>query len=115
MLVLFEKVAVYLHGLRWWFFGLCGVVFISLAVLDFRGHEVVWPFMLSFMWLFGIAMFVELFQRTKRLGEAERMKDTGPRFLYKFVTSDSYAYLMAWFFVFWFGFLSFVTIKIALS
>lgn len=109
MLDQLERLAVYLHGFRWWFLALCAGVFITLAILDFRGHEVIWPFMLSFMWLFGIAMFVELFQRSKRLEEAKRMKDMVPRFLYKFVTSDAYAYSMAWFFMFWFGFLTLIT------
>ena len=115
MLDQLEKLAVYLHGFRWWFLALCVGVYVTLAILDFRGHEVVWPLMLSFMWLFGIAMFVENFQRTKRLEEAKRMKDMGPSFIYKLVTSDFYAYLMVGFFVFWFGFLSYFTIQVARS
>ncbi len=106
MLDKLERFAVYLHGLRWWFFALCAGAFIVLAILDFRGHEVIWPFILSFMWLFGIAMFVESFQRTKRLEEAKYMEDVGPRFMYKFFTPDAFACLTAWFFVFWLGFLT---------
>lgn len=109
MLDQLERLAVYLHGFRWWFLALCGVVFVTLAILDFRGYEILWPFMLSLMWLFGIAFFVELFQRTKRLDEAERMKDMGPSFLYEFVKSDVYGYLMVFFFVFWFAFLAVIT------
>ncbi len=111
MLDRLEKLAVYLHGFRWWFLALCAGVFVTLAILDFRGHEVLGPFILAFMWLSGIAFFVEFFQRTKRIEEANRMKDMGPSFLYKFVTSDSHAYLMVGFFVFWFGFLTFFTIQ----
>lgn len=115
MLDRLEKLAVYLHGFRWWFLALCMGVFVTLAILDFRGHETVWLFVLSFMWLFGTAMFVRFFQRTKRLEEAKRMKDIGPSFLYGLVTSDLYAYLMVGFFVFWLGFLSYVTIQVARS
>ena len=110
MLDQLERLAVYLYGFRWWFMALCAGVFITLAILDFRGHEVIGSFVTSFLWLFGVALFVKIFQRTKRLEEAKRMKDMGPRFLYEFVTSDAYAYLMVWFFVFWFGFLTVTTI-----
>jgi hypothetical protein len=103
---------VYLHGFRWWFLALCAGVFVTLAILDFRGHEIVWPFILSFMWLFGLAFFVETFQRSKWLKEAERMKDIGPRFMHEWVKTEAFWYLQAWFFVFWFGFLAFITIRL---
>lgn len=110
-----EKLAVYLHGFRWWFFALCGGVFVIIATLGFRGHEVEWPFMLTFLWSSGVVFFVGIFQRTKRLEEANHMRKMAPRFVYKFVTSDTYAYLMAWFFVFWFGFLTLISIQFARS
>lgn len=115
MLDKLEKIAVLLHGLRWWFFALCAAVFVTLAILDFLGHDVFWGLQLSAMWLIGVAFFVEFFQRTKRFEEARRMRDSMPSFLYKIVTSDAYAYLMVWFFVFWFGFLTFFTFGIARS
>jgi hypothetical protein len=115
MLDQLEKLAVYLHGFRWWYLALCAGAFVTLAVLDFRGHEVFWPFMLSFMWLLGLAFFVETFQRSKRLEEAERMKDIGPRFLHKWVKTDAYWYFQAWVFIFWFGILTIVTIQVARS
>ncbi|MDH3338317.1 MAG: hypothetical protein OEM85_16165 [Gammaproteobacteria bacterium] len=115
MLDRLEKLAVYLHGFRWEFLAFCAVVFVTLAILDIRGHEIVWPFMLSFMWLFGLAFFVETFQRSKRLEEAERMRDVGPRFMHEWIKTDAFWYLQALFFVFWFGFLAIITIRIIAS
>jgi hypothetical protein len=110
MLDYLERLAEYLHGFRWWFLLVCVGVIAGLAFLDFRGHEVGPQSVLSFMWLFGIAFFVRFFQRTKRVEEMKRMKGIGPRFMHNFLMSDAFWHLAAWFFVVWFGFLTFATV-----
>ena len=115
MLDRLERIAVFLHGFRWWFLVLCVLVFVSLAILEFRGYETTGPFVLSFMWFVGIALFVESFQRTKRLQEAKRMKGIVPGFMHQFFTSDAFAYFTAFFFMIWFGSLAFITVRLVAS
>jgi hypothetical protein len=115
MLDQLEKLAVFLRGFRWWLFALWVGVSSALAIQQFRGYEVVWPFTLSFMWLFDVAFFIGFFQRSKRLEEARRFKDAEPRFMYQLLTSTSYWYISAWCFLLSFGFLALVTVRVLMS
>jgi len=110
MLDQLEKLALYLHGFRWWFFAICAAVFVTFAILDSRGHELGPQVVLSVMWLFGIAFFVRFFQRTKRIDEMKRLEGIGPRFMHKFLMSDTFWILAAWFFLIWFGLLAIFTL-----
>ena len=89
-----------LHRLRLYFILICVAAFVILATLSYRGMDLTWASLLTFMWLFGIAFTV---------GKALQLSDPASKFRYStYVFNISVAVL-------WWGFLIYATVSVVFS
>jgi len=110
-----ERIANFLHRYRKMYYWLWVVAFIALGGFALNGFNVSFAFVLAALWLAGIGFAVGGLRRSARIAEAKKLRGYGQEVVYKFVTSRAYDYFIVLFSIFWFSFLTYVTIRLAMT
>jgi hypothetical protein len=115
MLQAIERFANFLYGYRNFYFLACILAFLIHIFAAYRGYDAKFGIVLTLLWLAGPGFSVPALRRGARIEQAKQNRGLAPEFVYRFVLSRRYDYFVLIFTIFWFAFLSYVSIAVAIS